>query len=93
MAVTWVPTFIDGNFVGYRNIRELNKLKKDACVNASKVHKNNNNDHTIYAYYSLTDHGSIETARFYSGLSRTESEFERIANMTNSHIYAFHKHL
>lgn len=86
-----IPTFIDGNFRGFEDMKTINKLRMEACTVARDVHRQKNADHTIYGHYDLDDDGNIETVWLYSGITKTEEEFEKIATLPKVHIYAFHR--
>ena len=85
-----IPTFIDGNFKGYYDLKEVTALKNSARVNAEKIQKDSGADHVIYAYYTVRG-GKVETARLYSGIKVTDEDFNgRIASIADSVIYAVH---
>ena len=48
-------------------------------------------DHMIYGFFDIDKDGSIATVRLYSGLAKTDDEFEAVAaRLDNAHIYAIH---
>ena len=80
MDMRLIPTFVDGNFHGYDTLKEI--LQLQAAKQA---------DHMLYCHYDLNDDGSIKTVWLYSGISMTDKEFERIANLKHAFIGAIHK--
>lgn len=88
-----IPTFINGNFVGWRDMKEINRFRNEAHSIAADKQKKAQADHMIYGYYSIDDDGEIETARFYSGIEQDNEKFETVtAAIPKAHIYAIHKH-
>ena len=87
-----IPTFCNGNFHGFETMKEINRLRNEANRLAMCKQKTENADHMIYGYYSLDTEGNITQARLYSGIAKTDQEFEQISIIPNSHIYAIHNH-
>lgn len=87
-----IPTFCDSNFRGFYTMKEIIRLKEEAHEMALVKQETENADHMIYGFFSFDKHGDIETARLYSGIPKTEAEFEAIASLENAHIYAIHRH-
>ena len=87
-----IPTFCDSSFHGFDTMQDIIRLKEEAHEIALVKQETENADHMIYGYFSLDKNGDIETARLYSGLPKTEEEFEAIASLENTHIYAIHRH-
>ena len=87
-----IPTFCDGNFHGFETMKEINRLKKDAHELATFKQENEKADHMIYGYFDYDNDGNIVTARLYSGVAKTDEEFEKIALLEKAHIYAIHNH-
>ena len=87
-----VPTFCDGNFHGYETMEEINRLKKDAYELAMSKQCHENADHMIYGYFDYDNEGNMCVARLYSGIAKTDEEFESIQYIQKAHIYAIHKH-
>ena len=88
-----IPTFIDGNFIGYYTLQEIEQYKKQARKNAEEIQKNINAEYLIYGYFSLDNEAHIETARFYSGISKTADEYHtQISTIPNALIYSLIKH-
>lgn len=87
-----IPTFCDGNFHGFETMKEINRLKKEARELAASKQEDENADHMIYGYFDYDKDGNIETARLYSGIAKTDAEFETISNLERAHIYAIHNH-
>ena len=86
-----IPTFCDGNFHGFESMKEISRLRKEAYELATSKQGTENADHMIYGYYDIDKDGNITTARFYSGLAKTDDEFEAVAaRLENAHIYAIH---
>ena len=86
-----IPTFCDGKFHGFETMKEVNRLRKEAHELAMSKQEDEKADHMIYGFYDLNEDGSIATARLYSGLAKTDDEFEAVAaRLTNAHIYAIH---
>lgn len=87
-----IPTFCDSNFHGYENLKEINRLKSEAHELALSKQEEVKADHMIYGYFDYDDDGNIVTARLYSGIAKTDDEFDKIALLPKSHIYAIHNH-
>ena len=87
-----IPTFCDGHFHGYDNLREINRLRLEAHEMALVKQETTQADHMVYGFYTLDEDGNIVTARLYSGVAKTEEEFGKIAEIPKAHIYAIHKH-
>ena len=87
-----IPTFCDGNFHGFETMKEINRLKKEAHELAVSKMEDENADHMIYGYYEYDKDGNIDTVRLYSGIAKTDAEFDRVATLRNAHIYAIHNH-
>lgn len=87
-----VPTFCDGNFHGYETMEEINRLKKEAYELAISKQSDENADHMIYGYFDYDNEGNVCVARLYSGIAKTDEEFEVIQCIQKAHIYAIHKH-
>lgn len=87
-----IPTFCDGHFHGFETMKEINRLKHDAHELAMSQMEDIKADHMIYGYYSFDKEGNIDTVRLYSGLPKTDTEFEIISMLPNAHIYAIHSH-
>lgn len=87
-----IPTFCDSNFHGFETLKEISRLKSEAHELAMFKQKAEQADHMIYGYFDYDNDGNIVTARLYSGIAKTEEEFEKIALIEKSHIYAIHKH-
>ena len=86
-----IPTFCDGKFHGYETMKEINRLRTEARELARSRQEDEKADHMIYGFYDLDDAGNITVARFYSGLAKTDDEFDAVAaRLTNAHIYAIH---
>lgn len=86
-----IPTFCDGKFHGYETMKEINRLKAEARELARSKQEDEKADHMIYGFYDIDSDGNIAVARFYSGLAKTDEEFEATAaRLTNAHIYAIH---
>lgn len=87
-----IRTFCDGNFHGFETIKEIIRLKSVAHELAMFKQKAEKADHMIYGYFDFDNDGNIATARLYSGIAKTDEEFEKIATLENAHIYAIHNH-
>lgn len=87
-----IPTFCDGNFHGFETMKEINRLKKEAHELAMSKQEDEKADHMIYGYFEYNKSGEIDTVRLYSGVAKTDEDFEMIANLRNAHIYAIHNH-
>lgn len=87
-----IPTFCDGNFHGFETLKEINRLKSEAYELAMSKQEDEKADHMIYGYFDYDNEGNIVNARLYSGISKTDEEFEKIALLEKSHIYAIHNH-
>ena len=85
-----IPTFCDGNFHGFETMKEINRLKKEAHELAMHKQEEENADHMIYGFYEYDKDGNLDTVRLYSGISKTDADFDRIAELRNAHIYAIH---
>jgi hypothetical protein len=87
-----IPTFCDGNFHGFETLKEISRLKSEAHELAMCKQETDKADHMIYGYFDYDNNGNIVTARLYSGIAKTEKEFEKIALIEKAHIYAIHNH-
>ena len=88
-----IPTFCDGNFHGFETMKEIVRLRNDAHELALSKQEDENADHMIYGYFDYDNDGNVVTARLYSGLPKTDEEFQSVAAIIpNAHIYAIHKH-
>lgn len=87
-----IPTFIDGNFYGYETMETIVKLRLEAYKSALDTQKIKNADHMIYGYSDYDNDGNVCVARLYSGIAKTDKEFETIQSIEKAHIYAIHKH-
>lgn len=87
-----IPTFCDGTFYGHETMEEITKLKKEAYELAISKQKDENADHMIYGYFDYDNEGNVCVARLYSGVAKTDKEFEVIQHIQKAHIYAIHKH-
>jgi len=87
-----IPTFCDGNFHGFETMKEINRLKKEAHELAKSKMEDENADHMIYGYFEYDKEGNLDTVRLYSGISKTDADFDRVAEIRNAHIYAIHAH-
>lgn len=91
MDMRLIPTFVDGNFHGYDTLKEILQLRTMGYEMACKAQATEQSDHMLYCHYDLNDDGSIKTVWLYSGISMTDKEFERIANLKHAFIGAIHK--
>lgn len=91
MDMRLIPTFVDGNFHGYDTLKEILQLRTMGYEVACKAQAAEQADHMLYCHYDLNDDGSIKTVWLYSGISMTDKEFERIANLKHAFIGAIHK--
>lgn len=87
-----IPTFVDHNFHGFDTLKEINRLKSEAHELAMCKQESEKADHMIYGYFDYDNDGNIVTARLYSGIAKTDEEFENIALLEKAHIYAIHNH-
>lgn len=87
-----IPTFCDGNFHGFETMKEINRLKKEAHELARSKMEDENADHMIYGFFEYNKDGELDTVRLYSGLAKTDADFDRVATIRNAHIYAIHNH-
>lgn len=87
-----IPTWCDSHFHGYETLKEISRLKKEAYDLARSKQEDEKADHMIYGYFEYDNDGNIVLARLYSGVAKTEEEFEKIALLEKSHIYAIHNH-
>lgn len=88
-----IPTFCDGKFHGFETMKEINRLRAEARELALSKQEDDPADHMIYGFYDIDDTGNVVTARLYSGIAKTDDEFEATAaRLTNAHIYAIHAH-
>lgn len=86
-----IPTFCDGKFHGFETMREVSRLLKDARELAASMQEDVKADHMIYGFFDIDQDGSVAVARLYSGLPKTDDEFEAVAaRLSNAHIYAIH---
>ena len=85
-----IPTFCDGNFHGFETMKEINRLKKEARELAKFKMETEKADHMIYGYFEYDKNGELDTVRLYSGIAKTDADFDRIAMLRNAHIYAIH---
>lgn len=86
-----IPTFVDGNFHGFDTYKEIIRLLTESRELAASKQEDEQADHMIYGYFDWDDDGNVVTARLYSGIAKTEAEFESIAILPKAHIYAIHK--
>lgn len=87
-----IPTFCDGNFHGYDTLEEIDRLRKEAHELALSKQEDIEADHMIYGYFDYDNDGNVCVARLYSGVAKTDKEFETIQGIEKAHIYAIHKH-
>lgn len=85
-----IPTFCDGHFHGFETMKEINRLKKEAYELAMSKQEDENADHMIYGFYEYDKDGNLDTVRLYSGISKTDADFDIVAELRNAHIYAIH---
>lgn len=86
-----IPTFVDGRFHGFDTYKEVIRLLREARELAVSKQEDEQADHMIYGYFDWDRENNIVTARVYSGIPKTEAEFESIALLEKAHIYAIHK--
>lgn len=87
-----IPTFCDGHFHGFETMKEINRLKRDAREMAACKMETEKADHMIYGFYEYDKDGNIDTVRLYSGIAKTDADFDFVASLRNAHIYALHAH-
>lgn len=87
-----IPTFCDGNFRGYETMKEITQLRNEAHELALSKQEDQKADHMIYGYFDYDNEGNVCVARLYSGVAKTDKEFETIQGIEKAHIYAIHKH-
>lgn len=87
-----IPTFCDNNFHGFETLKEISRLKSEAHELAMVKQETEKADHMIYGYFDYDNDGNIVTAHLYSGIAKTEEEFEKISLIKTAHIYAIHNH-
>lgn len=85
-----IPVFKDGQFHGYYNYAEVFILLNDSHELAKIKQKTENADYMIFGYFDTDKDGNTIAARFYSGIAKTEKEFENISLLDKSNIYAIH---
>lgn len=86
-----IPTFCDGKFYGFESMKTIAQLKKEALELARVKQEAEKADHMIFGFYDLDENGNVAVARLYSGLAKTDEEFEAVAaRLSNAHIYAIH---
>ena len=69
----------------------INQFIEEFAKNNSKQ-SDENADHMIYGYFDYDNEGNICVARLYSGVAKTDEEFEIIQHIQKAQIYAIHKH-
>lgn len=87
-----IPTFFDGHFHGYASMKEITELRNEAHRLALNRQKEIAAAHRVYGFFSLNADGAVETARLYSGIPKTDREFDYISRLEKAHIYAIHRH-
>lgn len=87
----FVPYFIDGNYEGMMTVKQIAETKNEFYRNAVNVLKESGADHVVYSCKEYADDGTVEKARFYSGKTYSDKEFETIAAIKNVVIGAVHK--
>ena len=86
-----IPVHIDGNFSGYKTMKEIKELQAEAYQIARKTQHELQADHMIYCHYDYNDDNTMRTAWFYSGLAMDDKEFDQRTNIKNAYIGAIHK--
>ena len=84
-------TFTDSNYQGKLTMKEIHQLRDEAQRLALAKQKEVNADHMVYGHYDLDKDGDIVTVWLYSGLPFSDSEFDRVQQLTRCHVFAFHK--
>ena len=85
-----IKTFIDGSWNGYQSMKEVVRLRADINRTALDKQKANSADHRVFAHYDIDKDGEVTAAWFYSDETYTDSEFDRIANITGIQVWALH---
>lgn len=94
MSTALAPAFIDGQYSGYADLKQLKAFESEARKVTKEKLRNESTlaDVYVYAYYSYKSIGEIESAHFYSGYPKTYSEYDHLAELPRVDIRAiFHR--
>lgn len=85
-----IPTFYNGTFYGFEDMKTIVRLRKEVHELALAKQKSEKADHMVYGFFDIDNDGNITTARLYDGIAKADNEFEEVATISNAHIYAIH---
>lgn len=88
-----IRTYSEKEFAGYLTQEELENLRLEAHKLATDKQNTEQADHMIYGYYTYdTDEAIPSEAHLYSGIPKTDEEYQKdIATIPAAKIYAIHK--